>query len=86
MHILDKVKAVNIKINKPVEHYVILLDNLIIVEVLGCDGSISRSNLVLLELVNTTVDSVEQALSKISTCTEELHLLTCLCSGYAAAD
>ena len=36
--------------------------------------------------VLTAVDRVEQALCKVCAGTEELHLLTCLGSGYAAAD
>ena len=36
--------------------------------------------------VNTAVDSQQQALSQVTSCAEELHLLSHLNSGYAASD
>ena len=86
MHVVNHVKCTNIEVSKPIHHCVILLDNFVIIKVLWCDRCIFRTNLHLCLFINTAVDSVEKALSKVSSCAEELDFLTCLCCGYAAAD
>ena len=92
MHIVDEVQDIYVQTCQPVKHYVILVHNLIIVKILGGDGSKLGSNLhglsclVLVFLVLAAVDSVKQSFCKVCTRTEELDLLTCLGSGYAAAD
>ena len=86
MHVLNQVQDVDIKSCQPVQHKVILLHDLIVVKILGSNRCISRSDLSAVLLVHTAVDGVQQALCKVCSCTEELHLLTGLCCGYAAAD
>ncbi len=86
MHILNQVQGVYIETCKPIHHLVVLLHNFIEVKDIGSDGLVLRTYLHLVLLIDTTVDSVEKALSKVCTCAEELHLLTGLGSGYTAAD
>ena len=86
VHVVDKVQSVYIDGSEPCHHSVVLLHNLIIIKVLRCDRSVSRTYLSLSLSVDTAVDSVHQALSEVCTSAEELHFLTGLCCGYAAAD
>ena len=86
MHVVDHVQCSNIQMCKPVHHLIIFCDYLIIVKVLGSDRLILRSYLLFCLLINTTVDRVKKAFCKVCTSTEELHLFTCLCSRYTAAD
>ena len=86
MHILDQVQSIYIHSCQPIHHNVILLNNFIIIQILGSDRLVCRTYLSLGLLINTTVDSVKQTLSQVCTSAEELHFLTGLCSGYTAAD
>ena len=86
MHVLDQVQHIHIQISQPVHHAVILLNDLIIVQVLGSDRLVLGTNLLAGLYIHTAVDSVQQALSQVGSCAEELHLFTGLGSGYAAAD
>ena len=86
MHILDQVQSIYIHSCQPIHHNVILLNNFIIIQILGSDRLVCRTYLSLCLLINTTVDSVKQTLSQVCTSAEELHFLTGLCSGYTAAD
>ena len=86
VHVLDEVKCIYIESSEPVHHYEVLLHNFIVVEVFRSDWLVLRSYLCEWLFINTAVDSVKEALSEVSSCAEELHFLTCLCSWYAAAD
>ena len=92
VHILDQVQDVYIDSCQPVHHQVILMHHLVIIKILGGDRCVLRTSLhrlsvlCLVLLVFTAVDRVEQALRKVCACSEELHLFTCLGSGYAATD
>ena len=86
MHVVDHVQCSDIQMSQPVHHNVVFLHNLIIVQILAGDRLIFRSNLLFCLLVFTAVDSVQKAFCKVCTSAEELHLFTCLCSRYTAAD
>ena len=92
VHILDQVQDIHIDSCQPVHHEIILVHNLVVIKILGSDRRVLRTNLHRLAvlchvlLVLTAVDRVEQALRQVRAGAEELHLLTCLGSGYAAAD
>ena len=86
MHVLNEVQGVYIDASEPLEHDVVALHYLIVVEVLGGDLRQLRSALKSLHLVNAAVDRIEQSLCEVCACAEELHLLAGLGCGYAAAD
>ena len=76
VHIVDNVQCIYIQTSQPLHHIVILSHYIIIIEVIACNRTILRTYLYLKSFVNTAVDSIKQALSKVSSCTEELHFLT----------
>ena len=86
MHVVDHVQCINIQLGQPLHHLVIFLHYFIVIKVLGSNWLVSRSYLYFVLLIDTTVDSVKKTLSKVCTSSEELHLFTCLCSRYTAAD
>ena len=92
MHVLDEVQDVYVEPCQPVHHQVELVHDLIVVEYLRRDGRVLRADLHVLAvlrqefLVLAAVDGVEQALGKVGTRAEELHLLARLRGGDAAAD
>ena len=92
MHVVNQVQDVNIQRCTPVKHDVIFMHNFIEIKVLGSNRCDFRTALHMLAffikmlLILTTIDSVKETFSKVSTSTEELDLLTSLCSGYTAAD
>ena len=86
MHILNQVQSIYIKTCQPIHHAVKFGNNILILQNIASYAAILRSNLVAALLINTTVNSIEQALSQVGTSTEELHLLTSLSCRYAAAD
>ena len=82
---MDHVQCLYISLCEPCHHLIIFFHNFIVIKILGCDRTILRSNLLLGLLINTTVDRIKQALSKVCSSTEELDLFTCLCCRYTAA-
>ena len=86
MHVVDHVQCSNIQMSQPVHHLVIFCDYFIIIEIFRSNWLIVRSYLLFCLLINTTVDSVKKAFCKVCTSSEELHLFTCFCSRYTAAD
>ena len=86
MHVVDHVQCSNIQMSQPVHHLVIFSNYFVIIKILRSNRLIVRSYLLFCLLINTTVDSVKKAFCKVCTSSEELHFLTCLSSGYTAAD
>ena len=86
MHVVDHVQCINIQLGQPLHHFIIFSKYFIVIKVLRSNWLVSRSYLYFSLFINTTVDSVKKTLSKVSTSSEELHLFTCLCSRYTAAD
>ena len=86
MHVVDHVQCSDIQMSQPVHHLVIFCDYFIIVKIFRSDRLIAWSYLLFCLLINTAVDRVKKAFCKVCTSTEELHLFTCLCSRYTAAD
>ena len=92
MHVLDQVQDVDIESCQPVQHKIVLVHNLIVVQILGGDRCQLRSDLhvaaLLVEelLILSAVDRIQQCLCKVCTRTEELHLLAGLRCGHTAAD
>ena len=76
MHIVNDIQGVDIKLTEPCACLIETRHNFIVVEVLGCDRVSDRSDLISGLLITSAVNSIQQALGKICTCTEELHLLT----------
>ena len=75
VHIVDNVEGVDVKSCQPLHHIHVLFPYVIEVEVLSVNRSEFRTYLESETLVHTAVYSVEQALCKVCSCTEELHFL-----------
>ena len=86
VHVVNHVQCIYIQFRQPFHHLVIFVHYFIIVKVLGSDRLVLWSYLLFCLLVNTTVDCIKKAFCKVCTSAEELHLFTCLCSRYTAAD
>ena len=92
MHVLDQVQDVDIESGQPVQHEIVLVHDLIVVQVLGGDRCQLRSDLHVVALlvqellILAAVDRIEQCLCKVCTRTKELHLLAGLRCGHTAAD
>ena len=86
MHVVDDIKCVDVDSNEPVDHVVVLLENVIVVEVVAFDRTVTRTNLLAGDFVATTIDSIEEALCKVCTSAEELHFLTHNHGAYAACN
>ena len=86
MHILDQVQYIYIQSCQPVHHYIIFGNDFIIIQVLGSDRFICRSHLFSGLHIHTAIDGIHQAFCQVCSCSEELHLFTCLCCRYTAAD
>ena len=72
--------------SQPVHHFIIFCNYFIIVKIFRSDRLIVWSYLLFCLLINTAVDRIKKAFCKVCTSAEELHLFTCLCSRYTAAD
>ena len=86
MHILDGVQGIHIEACQPVHHPVILADDLVVLQVLSLVRRVLRSYLLAALRVAAAVQGVKQTLGQVRAGPEELHFLTGLCCGYAAAD
>ena len=86
MHVVDDVKGIDINAGQPLHHIHILLHDLIIVEVLGGDGTVLGADLMAVHLIHAAVDGVQQALGQVGAGAEELHLLADTHGGYAAGN
>ena len=92
MHVVDQVQDIYIQSCTPVKHDIVFMHNFVEIKVFRSNRCDFRTTLHMLAffvkmlLIFTTVDSVKETFCKVSTCTEELDLFTCLCSGYTAAD
>ena len=86
MHVVDDVEGIYINLSLPLHHIDELVHNIIIVKDVTGYRAILRSDLLLGNFIDTAVKSVKETLSKVSTCSEELHLFTDDHGGYAASD
>ena len=86
VHIVDKVKGIDIKAGKPVHHHLKSSNDLVIIKVIRCYPLVGRSHLLTVFGVNASVEGIEQALCKVCTGAEELHLLAGLSCRNTAAD
>ena len=86
VHVVDDVEGIDINAGQPLHHIHILLHDLIIVEVLGGDGTVLRADLMAVHLIHAAVDGVQQALGQVGAGAEELHLLADTHGGYAAGN
>ena len=86
VHVVDEVQCLHINASQPVHHIHETWHELLVSQYITLNGAILRTALIACLCVNTARNSVGQALSQVGTCTEELHLLTRLCSRYTAAD
>ena len=86
MHIVNDVQSVHIYVGQPAAHVVIAVHNLVIIKILGSNGTVLRSHLLLGDLVHAAVDRVKQALRKIGAGAEELHFFSYSHRRYAACD
>src|SRR5580704_7356862 len=73
VHIVNDVHGIDVHACEPLHHSFELVYYLVEIQVLIFDGT-SRSYLVSGDLVSAAVDSVEEALGEIGSCSEELHL------------
>ena len=85
MHVLNQVQDVDIQISQPFHHIVILMHNLIIIQIFTGNRTIFRTDLCFRLFINSTVNCIQQTFCKVSTCSEELHFLTCLRGTHTAA-
>ena len=86
MHVVDEVQGVNINACQPVHSLIKAWSQLLPSKILILDRTETWSYLLAGLCINTTVTSIEEALSQVGTSAEELHLLTGLSSTYTAAD
>ena len=86
MHEVNDVERMDIKPGKPIHHFLVCLQDFCIIERLGNDRTKLRPHLHPRNFIHAAVDGVKKALGQIGARTEELHLLTRLRSGNAAAD
>ena len=86
VHVVDDVQGVNVNVSLPFDHVDELIHYIIVIQNIAYNRTIFRTNLFLGNFVNTTVQSVQQTLSQVSTSTEELHFFTDNHGRYAASD
>ena len=60
---------------QPLHHILILIPHLVVIQVLGSDRAVLRSDLLAADLIYTAVDRVQKALCKVGAGAKELHLL-----------
>ncbi len=65
VHILDEVEDVDIQPGQPVQHDVVLLHDLVVVEVFRGDGRVVGADLLAEFFVDAAVDGVQQALGQV---------------------
>ena len=86
MHVVDDVECIDIHVCLPLHHIHEFAVNIVIVKHIACYRTVLRTNLLLCNFVDTAVQRIEQALCKVCTSAEELHLLTDDHGRYAACD
>ena len=74
VHIVDDVEHIYIHAREPLHHLVVFVHYLVVIEILGRDGSVFRSYLLARNLVDSSVYCVKKALCKVCSRSEELHL------------
>jgi hypothetical protein len=86
VHVVDGVEAADVDRREPAHHVVELGDHVVVVEDVALHGPEPRAHLRALDLVDPSVDGVEQALRQVGTGAEELHLLADAHRAHAARD
>ena len=86
VHILNQIQRIHIQTRQPVHHSHVLRKHFIVAQIFRGNGRISRANLLTALHIHAAIDGVQQTLRQIGAGTEELHFLTRLRSGHAAAD
>ena len=86
VHVVDEVKCVDVNTNQPFHHIYETGHEFFVSYHVAKYRTQSRTALFAGLRVYTATDSVCKTFSQVGTCTEELHLLTCLCGRNATAD
>ena len=86
VHVVDQVQSLHINRSQPVHHVHKARHELFVSKYIALYGTEFRTTLLTGLGINTTRNSIGQALGQVGTSTEELHLLTGLCGRHTAAD
>ena len=86
VHVVDEVQGLHIYACQPVHHIHEARQELLVCQHVAFYWTVCRSTLLAGLGVYTTADGIGKTLGKVCPGTEELHLLTSLSCGHAAAD
>ena len=90
VHVVDQVQGVHIDAGEPVQHNVVLVHHILVVQVVASNGGQFRANLhaghQAAFFVLAAVNGVEQGLGQVGAGAKELQFLAGLGGGHAAAD
>ena len=86
MHVVDDIHRVIVDASDDLEDLEVVIPDLVEVEDVTLEFGDPFDHERTRDFAATTIDSQEQSLSEVGTCTEELDLLTDLLIRYAASD
>ena len=86
VHVVDNLQRIHIGLGQPAHHLFEAGHELLIGEVVACDGGEHGGHLMAAHFIASTVDGIEHALGQVGAGTEELHLLAYLHGAHTAGN